>query len=165
MSAGSPAWRGLFEAWGIVASAGPRLVAECHEFSTLQVGKQVGKGSGPRSCNVRPVQPTHVCPQLPAQEREDCQAGLPGRRQDKQADGRHAHRLTAPPLLHFPCRVAELAAAAPELEAQRALRKFRKKLESVHSELADYRALIEEFRWGAGGGPDSGTSAAASGGR
>lgn len=43
-------------------------------------------------------------------------------------------------------RIAERAAAAAELEDQLALRKLRKKLESVSRELGDYKDLIEEFR-------------------
>ena len=43
-------------------------------------------------------------------------------------------------------RVAKRASATSDLDEQLALRKFRRKLESVHQELSDYRDLIEEFR-------------------
>ncbi len=43
-------------------------------------------------------------------------------------------------------RVAERASATSDLEEQLALRKFRRRLESVHQELSDYRDLIAEFR-------------------
>ena len=59
-------------------------------------------------------------------------------------------------------RIAERAAAEPELEAQLELRRFRKKLESVHGELSDYSALVQAFR--CGGGREGGVAALAEAG-